>query len=108
MSPLARRDDPPSLNPQNPWRASSFPSCILQIRDHSTRAPFLQIRDFSKRSCYKPACPSAQQNSGPSSPRHLLHRSNYFCWRVGQPLNFRVAAPSRFFEEAEGLDFYLE
>jgi len=33
-SPLARRgDNRPSLNLQNPWRASSFPIYILQIRD---------------------------------------------------------------------------
>ena len=29
----------------------------LQIRDWPARAPFFHIRDFSKRSCYKPACP---------------------------------------------------
>ena len=28
-------------------------------------------------------------------------------WRVGQPLNFRVPAPSGFFEGAEGLVYFL-
>jgi hypothetical protein len=54
--------NPLSLNPQNPWPASSFPSCILQIRDRRGPIHFfanprprrghavLHIRDFSKHS----------------------------------------------------------
>jgi hypothetical protein len=36
------------------------------------------------------------------SARLLTHWEG---WRVAQPLNFRVAAPSRFFEGAEGFVF---
>ena len=42
---MRRGDNALSLNPQNPWRASSFPPRILRTRDHIARKPaFLQIR----------------------------------------------------------------